>query len=178
MAGTIHILPVSPPPIELNLLDRLSADLAGLLQMQCHVHIDDFEAGFAFDTHRGQTYSTAVLARLAEVRVSAGDIVLGVTEADLFVPVLTFVFGEAQYPGKAAVISAARLREEFYGLPADAEKLRGRLLKEAVHEIGHTRGLGHCDDWQCVMVSSHRVERLDLKGAEFCAGCRKALSGA
>lgn len=178
MAATIHILPVSPPSIELNLLDRLSAGLAGLLQMQCRVHTDAFDSGFAFDTYRGQTYSTAILARLAEVIVTEGDIVLGVTEADLFVPVLTFVFGEAQYPGKAAIISAARLREEFYGLPADAEKLRARLLKEAVHEIGHTQGLGHCDDWQCVMVSSHRVERLDLKGAEFCARCKKKLSGA
>ncbi|MBE0659790.1 MAG: archaemetzincin family Zn-dependent metalloprotease [Bryobacteraceae bacterium] len=178
MAATIHILPVSPPHIDLNLLDRLSADLAARLQMQCRVHVDEFDSGFAFDTYRGQTYSTAILAKLAEVEVTEGDIVLGVTEADLFVPVLTFVFGEAQYPGKAAVVSVARLREEFYGLPADAEKLRVRLLKEAVHEIGHTRGLGHCDDWQCVMVSSHRVERLDLKGAEFCAQCGKTLSGA
>lgn len=178
MAATIHILPVSPPPIDLNLLDRLSAGLAGLLQMQCHVHTEEFDAGFAFDTYRGQTYSTAILARLAEVSVTEGDIVLGVTEADLFVPVLTFVFGEAQYPGKAAVISAARLREEFYGMPEDREKLQDRLLKEAVHEIGHTRGLGHCDDWQCAMVSSHRVERLDLKGADFCSRCRKKLSGA
>jgi archaemetzincin len=76
------------------------------------------------------------------------------------------------------VISAARLREEFYGMPADRDKLQDRLLKEAVHEVGHTLGLGHCDDWQCVMVSSHRVERLDLKGAEFCERCRKRLSGA
>jgi archaemetzincin len=98
------------------------------------------------------------------------------TESDLFVPILTFVFGEAQFPGRAAIISAARLREEFYGLPPNTAKLDQRLLKEAVHEIGHTRGLAHCDDWRCVMVSSHRVERLDLKSAEFCSRCRKAIN--
>lgn len=176
MAATIHILPVAPPAIELNLLDRLSADLAGMLGMQCHVHTEEFDPGFAFDTYRGQTNSTAILARLAEAPVTEGDILLGVTEADLYVPVLTFVFGEAQNPGKAAIISAARLREEFYGLPADAEKLQRRLLKEAMHEIGHTLGLRHCDNWQCVMVSSHRVERLDLKGADYCVQCRRKLN--
>ena len=76
MAATIHILPVSPPSIDLNLLDRLSADLAAALRMPCRVHTDEFDAGFAFDTYRGQTYSTAILARLAEVPVSEGDIVL------------------------------------------------------------------------------------------------------
>lgn len=176
MAATIHILPVSPPAIELNLLDRLSAGLASSLQMSCRVLTEVFDAGFAYDAYRTQTYSTAILARLAEAPIEDGDIMLGVTEADLFVPVLTFVFGEAQYPGKAAIISAARLRDEFYGLPPDQAKLDERLLKEAVHEIGHTRGLGHCDDWQCVMVSSHRVERLDLKSASFCASCRRKLN--
>lgn len=176
MAATIHILPVCPPTININLLDRLSASLAATLKMPCRVITEEFDAGFAYDAYRTQTYSTAILARLAEAPIGDEDIMLGVTEADLFVPVLTFVFGEAQYPGRAAVISAARLREEFYGLPPDAAKLDDRLLKEAVHEIGHTRGLGHCDDWRCVMVSSHRVERLDLKSAGFCAACLRKLN--
>ena len=176
MAAKIHILPVSPPALDLNLLDKLSAGLARTLKVSCRVLTETFDASFAFDSGRGQTYATAILARLAEAPIEEDDIMLGVTEADLFVPVLTFVFGEAQYPGRAAIISAARLREEFYGLPPNAPKLDERLLKEAVHEIGHTRGLGHCDDWNCVMVSSHRVERLDVKSVEFCSRCRKKLS--
>lgn len=176
MAAKVHILPVSPPVPELNLLDQLSAGLASALKVSCRVVTEVFDASFAFDSFRGQTYSTAVLARLAEAPIGDGDIMLGVCEADLYVPVLTFVFGEAQYPGRAAIISAARLHEEFYGLPPDPVKLNERLLKEAIHEIGHTRGLGHCDDWNCVMVSSHRVERLDLKSAQFCSRCRKKLS--
>jgi archaemetzincin len=176
VAGKIHILPVSPPAFDLNLADRLAAGLAGAFRVSCRVMTETFDAGFAWDTARNQTYSTAVLARLAEAPVDEGDVILGVTESDLFVPILTFVFGEAQFPGRAAIISAARLREEFYGLPPDASKLDQRLLKEAVHEIGHTRGLAHCDDWRCVMVSSHRVERLDLKSVELCARCRRAIN--
>jgi archaemetzincin len=73
-------------------------------------------------------------------------------------------------------VSTARLGEEFYGLPAREELLRERLLKEAGHELGHTFGLRHCPDWNCVMASSHAVERLDVKSAEFCTRCRKPLS--
>jgi archaemetzincin len=93
------------------------------------------------------------------------------------VPVLTFVFGEAQLDGNCAVVSMARLKEEFYGLPPREDLLHDRLVKEAAHELGHTFGLRHCGDWRCVMASSHAVERLDIKGAEFCKSCWKAVSG-
>jgi archaemetzincin len=101
--------------------------------------------------------------------------VLAVTEADLYVPVLTFVFGEAQLGGPRAIVSAHRLREEFYGLPRDEKKLDARLAKEALHELGHTLGLRHCDDWRCVMASSHAVERLDLKEAQYCRQCAQRI---
>ena len=66
------------------------------------------------------------------------------------------------------MVSTARLHEEFYGLPARPDLLRERLLKEEAHELGHTFGLRHCPDRRCVMASSHAVERLDVKSAEFC----------
>ena len=101
--------------------------------------------------------------------------VLGITAQDLFVPVLTFVFGEAQLEGHCTVVSMHRLREEFYGLPPRDDLMRERLVKEAVHELGHTHGLRHCQDWRCVMSSSHGVERLDIKGADFCLPCHRTL---
>jgi archaemetzincin len=88
---------------------------------------------------------------------------------------LTFIFGEAQLDGNCAVVSTARLKEEFYGLPRREELFLERLIKEAAHELGHTFGLRHCMDWRCVMASSHAVERLDVKGAEFCKSCRKTV---
>jgi archaemetzincin len=94
---------------------------------------------------------------------------------DLYIPVLTFVFGEAQLTNGGAVVSAHRLRQEFYGMPSDTELLQERLLKESLHELGHTYGLRHCPDYSCVMSSSNGVERIDLKGADFCPNCAKLI---
>ncbi len=101
--------------------------------------------------------------------------VLGVTEVDLYIPILTFVFGEAQLGGKFALVSAYRLRQEFYGLPADRDLLIDRLLKESVHELGHTVELTHCDDYRCVMAPSHAVEWIDLKESTFCRDCESRV---
>jgi archaemetzincin len=100
--------------------------------------------------------------------------ILGVTSLDLYIPILTFVFGEAQLRGNCAVVSSFRLRQEFYGLPANEALFRDRLLKESVHELGHTFELSHCDDYQCVMSPSHGVEWIDLKTNRLCQSCRAA----
>jgi archaemetzincin len=156
-----------------SLVRELAPALARIFGSPCSVDAEPFAADFAFDPARGQYHSTCILERLGRLRRPPNDTrVLGVTPLDLFVPVLTFVFGEAQLDGRCALVSYHRLREEFYGLPPNDELLRARLLKESVHELGHTFGLRHCDYWECVMASSHAVERLDLKGAELCSACR------
>ncbi len=101
--------------------------------------------------------------------------VLGVTALDLYVPILTFVFGEAQLSGPCAVISTHRLSDEFYGMPRNEEMLVGRMLKELLHELGHTQGLRHCSDWRCVMSSAHSVERIDVRAAAYCRACAGAF---
>jgi len=159
-----------------DLLEYLAATLARLFKTPCQIRPESFDGGFAADERRGQYYSTAILQGL-ERRSDNGARVLGVTGCDLYVPVLTFVFGEAQLDGHCAVVSTARLQDEFYGLAPNEDALRGRLVKEAAHELGHTFGLRHCPDWTCVMASTHAVERLDIKGTEFCADCRKPIDG-
>jgi len=163
--------------VTLELLDELAARLAKGLRVSCHVDEKPFPAGFAFDDRRMQYHSTAILKQLAEGRDNSRR-VLGVTPGDLYVPVLTFVFGEAQLEGNSAVVSVRRLHEEFYGLPPNPALLNERLAKLALHELGHTFGLRHCEDWSCVMASTHSVERLDIKSAEYCEACRHTLDHA
>ena len=175
----IHLIPLGAPSRPgaepgLDLLEYLAAALARTFRTPCRIRPETFDLSFALDSGRQQYHSTAIIQRM-ERAVDPDARVLGVTASDLYVPVLTFVFGEAQLDGNCAVVSTARLKEEFYGLPGRQELLRERLLKEAVHELGHTFGLRHCADWRCVMTSSHAVERLDVKGAEFCRACRKPV---
>jgi archaemetzincin len=155
-------------------LDALAAELARIFRVSCHVRDDVLDVKFSREAVRGQYHSTAILEHMASVNGSRGRL-LGVTAVDLFVPIFTFVFGEAQVGGDCALASLYRLSEEHYGLPPDECKLRERLVKEAAHELAHTFGLGHCDDWRCVMASSHSVELVDVKSAEFCEECRRAV---
>jgi archaemetzincin len=174
----IHLIPLGngSGPIEpgLVVLEQLAANLARTFHTPCRIRPETVDLSFALDAGRRQYYSTAILQRL-ERSSNPEARVLGVTAYDLFVPVLTFVFGEAQLDGNCAVVSTARLQEEFYGMPPRDELRRERLLKEAAHELGHTFGLRHCANWECVMASSHGVELLDVKSAEFCAACRKKV---
>lgn len=161
---------------ELELLDRLSAAIARTLGVSCHVAEEPWDARAAFDSARDQYHSTKILAGLMRYKPAEDTAVLAVTGLDLFVPILTFVFGEAQLRGPFAVVSLHRLRDEFYGLPPDPAKVEQRLLKEALHELGHTQGLRHCEDWACAMASTHSVERLDIKSAAYCAACLSAVT--
>ena len=157
------------------MLEHLAAALARIFRTPCRIRPETFDISFALDAH-----AAAVLfdrhSAAAGARVRPGCARARRHGVRSLRSGLTFVFGEAQLDGNCAVVSTARLEEEFYGLPSREELFRERLVKEAVHELGHTFGLRHCADWRCVMTSSHAVERLDVKGAEFCSACRKPVA--
>ena len=146
-------------------------------QLQRTVVVGEARAGVdaAYDPARDQFNSQVLLQWLQAVRPPQAERVLGITGLDLFIPVLTFVFGEAQLGGQAAVVSWSRLDNRYYGLPADANLLHERLVKEAIHELGHTYGLLHCLDTRCVMRRSTYVEQIDLKQRSFCMPCARSI---
>ena len=162
---------IVPSPETAALAPALAAAAGIAFGQKCAVSDRALDVAAAFDPFRRQYRSTALLTHL-EKRFPEPFRVLGVTSVDLFVPVLTFVFGEAQVNGRCAVVSSFRLDEQQYGLPPDPPLLVERLTKEAIHELGHTFGLRHCDDWTCVMHSGEAVERLDLKTARLCERCQ------
>ena len=132
------------------------------------------DIAFAYDVDRNQYWSTQVLEKLAETAPDNCLKVVAITKNDLFIPILTHVYGEAQLGGRAAVISISRLNA---GLDAmDAEKFMDRIIKEAVHELGHTFDLRHCEDPLCIMHYCRKIADVDRKLNRFCRYCSIYLS--
>ncbi|MFQ5721602.1 MAG: archaemetzincin family Zn-dependent metalloprotease [Candidatus Aminicenantales bacterium] len=130
----------------------------------------------AFNPSRNQYYSSLILKKIkSSLKLKKEEKVLAVVDVDLYVPELNFVFGEAELGGQLAIISLFRLHQGFYGLKENKELFLSRAVKEAVHELGHTFGLGHCPDPRCVMHFSNSLLDTDRKSASFCRRCQQKL---
>jgi archaemetzincin len=102
------------------------------------------------------------------------DRILGLTSSDLFVPGMNFVFGEARCPGRVAIVSSFRLRG-FGDEANESELIERRIIKEAVHEIGHMLGLQHCPNINCVMHFSKALIDTDIKSDNYCSECQEQI---
>jgi len=133
----------------------------------------------SYDVARNQCRSDIILG---EIRGFATknmlDRVLGIVDVDIFVPELNFAFGEAEHPGKTALISLFRLHPEFYGRPANIDVFADRAAREAAHELGHTLGLLHCSNPFCVMYFSNSIFETDRKQSLFCSKCQLQVEAA
>jgi archaemetzincin len=156
------------------LLERVRRRVGAALSLPVRVTAVEGPAG-TLDLRRGQHSSTRILRWLLDHPPGHANKLVGITDVDLFIPVLTFVFGEAQMGGRAAVVSLARLRETFDRRPAPPELVEARLLKECLHELGHTFGMVHCAKPSCVMSRSNGILDVDGKHAAFCRPCRIVL---
>ncbi|MFN3134743.1 MAG: archaemetzincin family Zn-dependent metalloprotease [Candidatus Kryptonium sp.] len=170
----ILIVPIYP--VDLELVLTLPSQLSEIFK--CDVLLDNtnhLNLLPAYDSSREQFNSTKIISILLEKFKNFNGKVLGVISIDLFIPVLTYVFGEAQLKGKVSIVSTFRLSEITYGFPENKKLTAERLLKEAIHELGHNFGLLHCENYLCVMHSSTSVEEVDIKTASFCDECYKKL---
>lgn len=165
----LQLLPIGN--VDQGLLAWLRGELIEGFRIPCEILDPPLDAAFAYHPERGQFHSSELLERMRGYIGNNTWRLLGVTPVDLYIPILTFVFGEAEMGGSCSIVSYHRLRQEFYGLPQDPPLLGRRLLTEAIHELGHTLELTHCQDYRCVMASSHAVEWIDLKEWTFCTDC-------
>jgi archaemetzincin len=163
-------------PVDDTLLPLLQADLQKQLNLPVKVLGNMPVPEGSYERSRNQYHSTKILKEiLVEVPTDAMKI-LGLIDKDLCIPILTFVFGEAQLGGMASVVGFSRLRQDFYGLPADNDIFYERIRKESLHELGHNFGLTHCQERECVMYLSNTVRDVDQKGITYCQDCDSAIS--
>ena len=162
--------------VEKQLLKELALAIQQELQVEVDVLEKYFDITLFYDPGRRQYNADKLLAKLKDLIPSEKEKIIGVFKVDLFIPILTYIFGQALLNGQFGVVSYYRLQNERYGLVADKDLLKLRLKKEIIHELGHTFGLIHCKTAGCVMQSSTYVEEIDLKTKSFCNNCKNLLS--
>jgi len=153
-----------------DVLDEVRLHLERVFGVEARLWLDAERPANAFDPARGQSSSTRILEWLLEAGPAEPRKLVAVTDTDLFISILTFVFGEAQLGGRAAVVSTARLVPVRTAESGD-RLLVARLAKEAAHELGHSFGLVHCGDGRCVMSRSASLIDVDAKNGGFCHDC-------
>ncbi|MDP4117542.1 MAG: hypothetical protein Q8903_15515 [Bacteroidota bacterium] len=170
--SSIYLAPVRFS--NLSLLNIIKNNLIRIFNKAEIKTIDlEIDPQFAKSVERNQYHSTKILAEAMKKTDPFDGKVILLADFDLFVPVFTFVYGEAQLNGKHSIVSISRLHEEIYTGITDEALLLQRSLKEILHEFGHNLGLLHCKDWNCVMHSSGRIEEVDIKGDFYCKTCQK-----
>ncbi|MFZ4620989.1 MAG: archaemetzincin family Zn-dependent metalloprotease [Bacteroidota bacterium] len=170
----IRIIPLHP--VSAELIGSLIHPLRSIFRTDVSVWPQlDTVVDSVLDESRGQYNSTEIIVELLRCYPGVHSKLVGITAVDLFVPVLTYVFGEAQLDGPACVVSTYRLDDTIYGLEPDPSSFFERSLKETVHELGHTYGLLHCRNFNCAMHASTTAEDIDLKAAGLCEDCQKKI---
>jgi archaemetzincin len=170
----LHLLPVGK--VDVSLLRDLRAAIPQRLNVACEIFPVELDPAPAYHAERQQYHSSEILQRMQALVRPQDWRLLAVADVDLYIPILKYVFGEAQMGGPCAVVSVHRLRQEFYGPDRDDALLSQRLLKESIHELGHTLDLRHCQAYRCVMASSHSVESIDLRESTLCEACGSLVS--
>jgi len=170
---TIHLVPVQK--IERDLLIYLSRQIEKTFSFPVKIESALPNPDSAYNKSRNQYRSDLILVELQKPRLAGTEKILGLVDLDLYTSRLNFVFGQASMGGRVALVALPRLRQEFYGLPKDQELYYSRVVKEAVHELGHTFGMGHCKRKECVMHFSNSLADADYKRKGLCEDCMDNL---
>ena len=159
-----------------SLLENIINELSALFNFKITVINLNLDISKSYYKERGQYYSSEIIYEAIKHTKELNGKILILVEFDIFIPVFTYIFGEAQLNGKHSLVSLCRLHEEFYSGTTDDKLLLRRTIKEILHELGHNFGLIHCRNWDCVMHSAQGIEEIDIKGVDFCDFCKAEIN--
>ncbi len=170
-----RILIISFGQFEKDFLDKIASSVKDRFGFDVDVANSYNDLSKFYDPARRQ-YDGNQLLKYINSEYSSDNIkAIGLFRVDLFIPILTYIIGQAVYNGNAGVVSLFRLKNELYGMKKDDALLFERFTKEIIHELGHIFGLTHCISTSCVMRSSTYIEDVDQKNSVFCFKCYEKL---
>lgn len=162
-------------PVDPEILRRLSTAIAKFFLLPVRILPPQPLLPETYHPTRQQYHAGQLLEFLLDHVETGAFRILGVTAGDLYIPIFTFVFGEGQLNGRAALISLFRPRGDADGTTPSRKVFLARLIKLSLHELGHTLGLGHCREKGCLMEFAANLERLDQTRIALCSYCRILL---
>lgn len=171
-----HISLISFAYFEESFLRGIAESIRSETNLRIRIREGHLDLSEYFDPARRQYNADTILRVVDSNYGTDSDKTIGLFDVDLFIPILTYIFGQGYLNGRTSIASAFRLRNESYGLLRDDLLLKERFTKEIIHELGHTLGLIHCHNPGCVMRSGSYAEDIDQKSAAFCHDCSKKLS--
>lgn len=169
------ILLISHGLFEKNVLERIVSDVGEQFHLPVHQEESHADLSVYYDPRRRQYDGNRLLKMLDVMYPDHGQKTMGLFRIDLYIPILTYIFGQAVFNGHSGIASLYRLKNEQYGMERDDALLYDRFRKVVIHELGHAFGLIHCKVPSCVMRSATYVEDLDLKKHTFCPKCEEQL---
>jgi archaemetzincin len=173
--GLENITLISFGYFDQEILERISPDISREFSFPVRTKSGNLDLSEFYDPSRRQYNGTTLLTKINTEFATDSTKTLGLFNIDLFIPILTYIFGQAFLNGRIGIASIYRLSNERYGIRTDDTILLERFRKETIHELGHMFGLIHCSDPVCVMRSSTYVEDIDQKGQALCSLCRMQL---
>ena len=170
-----HIILISPVgDLSAELIEATAGEIKRVFGFSTETESVLQDLAFALDQNRNQYHSTLILDQLAAKSPGRAIRVIAIAQVDLFIPILTHVYGEAQLGGTACIVSTYRLNEGRSGMNI-SQKFIARIVKEAIHELGHTFKLRHCPELTCIMHYCRNEEDVDRKSDQLCRYCKVML---
>lgn len=171
-----NITIISFGSFEINFLNLLSEEITNSFHSIVEIKESHIDLSNFYNSNRNQYNANDILLYIENRYAKSNTKTIALLNVDLFIPIFTYIFGQAYLNGNSAIASAFRLRNERYGLKSDKSLFFERLLKEMIHELGHAFGLIHCFIPDCVMRAGTYVEDIDQKTSSFCPKCMNAFS--
>lgn len=174
----ISIQVIALGPVDDRLLPIVAANVFAVFDLAAQVGRACEVPQGAYDPHRDQYEVAALLKSIENRRTVAANRqavaeskTIAITAVDIFVPIFSYVYGEARQGASTAVVSIHRLADK----PASAADIYLRAVKVALHELGHLFDMPHCEDDLCLMHYADTLAAIDRQHLQFCRYCRAEL---